>query len=54
MQGKAAMLTPSRAARDRLRIPSTLTIHAAARARKAIEKKPMRAGIWVKLFRAEA
>ena len=54
MQGKAAILMPSRADRARLRIPKIPTIPAAARARKTMEKKPMRAGIWVKVFKAEA
>lgn len=38
----------------RLRRPSTSTARAAARDRNSTDRKPMRAGIWVKSFRAEA
>jgi len=48
------MSTPARADRVRLCSPRVRTAAAAARERNTMDRKPMRAGIWVKLLRAEA
>ena len=48
------MSTPAKADRARLCRFRAVTTPAAASARNTMEKKPMRAGIWVKSFKKEA